>query len=179
VLQGRAFPAWITLPSYQDLAAGRRFHFFFAWLFVASGALYVVQAALTRHLSRDLLPTREDLAPRRLLRDVWEHVRLKIPRGEAALRYNPLQKLAYLGVIFGLLPLMVLTGLTMTPGMDAAWPWLLDLFGGRPSARTIHFLCASAIVLFVAVHLFEVMLVGPVRAMGSMLTGWWTVEKER
>ncbi len=64
----------------------------------------------------------------------------------------------------------------MTPGMDAAWPWLLDLFGGRQSARTLHFICAALIVLFVAVHVFEVILVGPVRAVRSMITGWWAVE---
>jgi thiosulfate reductase cytochrome b subunit len=178
-LEGRAFPRWLTVPSYQDLATGRRFHFFFAWSFVLLGAAYVIHSTVSRHLKGELLPTREELAPRRLLAEIKDHARLKVPRGEEALRYNPIQKLAYLAVIFGLLPLMVLTGLTMMPGMDAAWPWLLDLFGGRPSARTIHFISASLIVLFVAVHVFEVILVGPVRAIGSMITGWWTVEAEK
>jgi thiosulfate reductase cytochrome b subunit len=176
MIEGRAFPSWTTLPSYQDLATGRRFHFFFAWAFVLLGAAYVIHSAISRHLKGDLLPTREELSPRRLLAEVRDHARLEVPRGEKALRYNPIQKLAYLGVVFGLLPLMMLTGLTMTPGMDAAWPFLLDLFGGRQSARTLHFLSAGAIVLFVAVHVFEVFLVGPVRSVAAMITGWRTVE---
>lgn len=179
VIEGRAFPRWMTLPSYQDLATGRRFHFFFAWAFVALLVAYVLHSALSRHLRGELLPTREELSPRRLLAEIKDHARLKVPRGEDALRYNPIQKLAYLGVVFILLPLMVLTGLTMTPGMDAAWPWLLDVFGGRQSARTLHFISASLIVLFVLVHVFEVILVGPVRAIGSMITGWWTVEADK
>ncbi len=178
MIEGRAFPRWMTIPSYQDLATGRRFHFFFAWGFVLLGAAYVIHSAVSRHLKGDLLPTREELSPRRLLAEIKAHARLKVPRGEEALRYNPIQKLAYLAAVFVLLPLMVLTGLTMMPGMDAAWPWLLDLFGGRPSARTIHFISASLIVLFVAVHVFEVILVGPVRAVRSMITGWWTVEAD-
>lgn len=179
LIEARAFPRWITLPSYQDLATGRRFHFFFGWAFVILGAAYVLHSALSRHLRGDLLPTREELSPRRLLDEIRQHARLKVPRGEDAVRYNPIQKLAYLVVVFGLLPLMVLTGLTMTPGMDAAWPWLLDVFGGRQSARTLHFIAAGLIVLFVLVHVFEVILVGPVRAIGSMITGWWTVEADK
>jgi thiosulfate reductase cytochrome b subunit len=176
MIEGRAFPSWMTLPSYQDLATGRRFHFFFGWAFVLLGAAYVLHSALSRHLKGELLPTRAELSPRRMLAELKDHARLKVPRGEAALRYNPIQKLAYLAVVFVLLPLMVLTGLTMTPGMDAAWPWLIDVFGGRQSARTVHFLCAGAIVVFAAVHIVEVILVGPLRAVGSMITGWWTVE---
>jgi thiosulfate reductase cytochrome b subunit len=176
MIEGRAFPRWMTIPSYQDLTTGRRFHFYFAWAFVLLGAAYVIHSAISRHLKGDLLPTRQELSPRRLLAEIKDHARLKVPRGEDALRYNPIQKLAYLAAVFVLLPLMVLTGLTMMPAMDAAWPWLLDLFGGRPSARTLHFISAGLIVLFVAVHVFEVILVGPVRAIGSMITGWWTVE---
>ena len=81
-----------------------------------------------------------------------EHIRLRFPKGEEAKHYNVLQKLAYLAVIFVLLPLVVLTGLTMSPGLDAAFPFLVEVFGGRQSARTIHFLCATGIVLFVIVQ---------------------------
>ena len=174
--QERGFPAWITLPSHQDLATGRRWHFFFAWLLVANGAVYLLHTLFSGHLTRDLLLRRDEARPRRLLGDVWDHVRLKKPEGEAATRYNPLQKIAYLAVIFVLLPLMLLTGLTLQPGMDAAWPFLLDLFGGRQSARTLHFAAANLLVLFFVVHVVEVLLNGAVNEMRSMVTGWWTLK---
>ena len=102
---------------------------------------------------------------------------LKHPTGEAAKRYNVLQRLAYLGVIL-LITVMVLTGLTMSPGFDAFFPWLLDLFGGRQTARSIHFISASLIVLFIIVHLVEVVLAGPINEVRSMLTGRYVVPKE-
>ena len=90
-----------------------------------------------------------------------------------------LQKLSYVGVIFGLLPLMVLTGLTMSPGIDAAWPWLLDLFGGRQSARSIHFICAGLLAGFIVVHLVMVLLAGPLNELRSIITGWYRLPRER
>jgi thiosulfate reductase cytochrome b subunit len=175
----RGFPQWITVPSYQDLATGRRWHFFFAWLLAVNGAVYLAHTLLSGHLKRDLLLSRDELRPRALLRDVWDHMRLKHPVGEAARRYNPLQKIAYLGVIFILLPLMLLTGLTLSPGMDAVAPVLLDLFGGRQSARTIHFVTANLIVLFVVVHLAEVLVSGVWNEVRSMITGWYVARTER
>src|SRR6202011_6177482 len=144
----RAFPRWATLPSWRDLALGRRWHFFFAWLFVANLLAYFVAGIASGHLRRDLLPSKQQLRPRSLLKNALDHLRLKFPHGEAARHYNPLQKLTYLGVIGVLLPLMILTGLAMSPGIDAIVPWLVDVFGGRQSARTIHFVAASLIVLF-------------------------------
>jgi thiosulfate reductase cytochrome b subunit len=167
----RAFPRWITLPSWRDLAVGRRWHFFFAWLFVANLLVYFAAGIANGHLRRDLFPSRQQLRPRSLLHDLADHIRLKFPRGEAARHYNPLQKLTYLSVIFVLLPLMILTGLTMSPGMDAILPWLVDLFGGRQSARTIHFIAASLILLFVFVHVAMVFLAGPINELRSMITG--------
>jgi thiosulfate reductase cytochrome b subunit len=169
----RGFPRWLTLPSYQDLATGRRWHFFFAWLLVINGAVYLLHTLLSGHLRRDLLLDKGELKPRHLAQDIWDHIRLKHPVGEAAKRYNTLQKLAYLAVIFGLLPLMVLTGLTMTPGMDAVAPVLLTLFGGRQSARTLHFVFANLLVLFVIVHLVEVLISGMWNEIRSMITGWY------
>lgn len=175
-LTERGFPAWLTLPSYQDLAAGRRWHLFFAWLFVFNGAVYLLHTIFSGHLHKDLALRKDEARPRALLQDVWDHVRLKKPAGEAATRYNPLQKIAYLVVIFVLLPLMMLTGLTMQPGMDAAWPWLPILFGGRQSARTLHFVTANLLVLFFIVHIVEVLLNGVVNELRSMITGWWVVK---
>lgn len=176
-LQARGLPAWATLPSYQDLATGRRWHFFFAWVFVINGLTYLASGLISGHLRRDLLPSRAELAPSHLLRDIWNHARLRFPKGEAAKHYNVLQKGAYLGVV-GLLVLMVMTGLTMSPGVDAVAPGLLDLFGGRPSARTLHFLSAGLIVVFVVVHLVMVILAGPINEIRSMITGRYVVPPE-
>jgi thiosulfate reductase cytochrome b subunit len=169
VMQVRGFPAWLTVPSYQDLATGRRWHFFFAWLLVFNGAAYLLYSVASRHLTRDLLPTRPQL--RLIGHTIWEHLLLRFPRGDDARHYNVLQKLAYLIVALVLLPLMVLTGLTMSPGIDAAFPELLTLFGGRQSARTIHFLAASGLVLFVIVHVAMVLLSGAWNNLRSMITG--------
>jgi thiosulfate reductase cytochrome b subunit len=176
--ESRGFPAWATIPSYRDLADGRRWHFFFAWLFVINGFVYLAMGLINRHIARDLWPTRADLSPRHLWREVVTHAQLKFPKGEEARRYNILQKGAYLAVILVLLPLMVATGLTMSPGFDAAAPWLLSLFGGRQSARSIHFICANLIVVFVIVHLVMVVASGTWNNIRSMITGRYAIEVE-
>ena len=172
----RGFPAWATLPAEQDLATGRRYHFFLAWLLVTNGLVYLIYGAVSGHFSRDLAPRKGELKARHLAQDIWDHIRLKKPAGEEAKRYNTLQKLAYLAVVFVILPVMVLTGLTMSPGMDAIAPILLDVFGGRQSARTLHFITANLIVLFVLVHVVEVFIAGVWNEMRSMITGWYVVK---
>ena len=172
----RGVPWWATLPGARNLATGRRWHFFMAWIFAINGLVYLVSSAVNGHFKRDLALRREEIAPRNLWRDIVDHIRLKHPTGEAAKRYNPLQKLAYLSIIAVILPLMVLTGLTMSPGVDAFAPWLLSVFGGRQSARSIHFICANLIVLFVIVHVAEVFIAGVVNEIGSMITGRYKVK---
>lgn len=172
------FPGWLTIPSTYDLAGARRWHLAFAWLFVTGILLFLFTSALNRHLWRDLVPRRNELAPAHIWADIRDHARLKFPSGEAALRYSLLQKLSYALVVFLLLPLMILSGLAMSPAMDAAWPWLLDLFGGRQSARSVHFLSALTIALFFIVHLVMVALAGPVNELRSMITGRFRVPKE-
>lgn len=174
---GRAFPYWLTIPGYQSLAEARRWHFFFAWLFALNGLAYLIYGFAARHFQYDLAPTRYDL--KHIGRSVLDHLKLKHPRGEAAKRYNVLQKLTYIAVIFILLPLMIVTGLSMSPGVDSAAPWLPDLFGGRQSARTIHFITASLIVLFILVHLIEVLLSGVFNELRSMITGWFAVKPDK
>jgi len=144
-----------------------------------NGLIYLAFSYFSGHLKRDLYLRPEEAKPRHLLADIWSHIKLHVPRGEESKRYNTLQKVAYLSVIFGLLPLMILTGMTMSPGMDAAFPFLLDIFGGRQSARTIHFLIAWSLVLFAAVHLFEIFLVGVFNEIRSMITGWYEVKPEK
>jgi thiosulfate reductase cytochrome b subunit len=174
----RAFPAWLTLPSEPSLALARDWHFLMAWLFVANGVVYLLFGVLNGHFRRDLAPAADQLRLRHILADIWDHVRLRVPRGEAARRYNVLQKLAYLMVVFLMLPAMVLSGLTMSPAVTAAVPSLLDLFGGRQSARTIHFLVANLLVLFVLVHVVEVFLAGVVNGMRSMITGRYAIRPQ-
>ena len=178
VWMSRAWPPWLTLPSEQYLALGRRWHFFFAWVFAINGAIYLATALLSGHLKRDLAPTFDQLKPRHVLAEVWDHLRLRFPKGEEAKRYNVLQKGAYLGVALVLLPLMVLTGMTMSPSLDADFPWLIDLFQGRQSARSIHFITASLIVLFFFVHIVMVVLSGTWNNVRSMITGRYAIEAE-
>ncbi len=172
----RAFPSWSTIPSYQDLATGRRWHFFFAWLLVLNGLAYFIFGFASRHFRRDLLPSLAQL--RHIGADIIDHLRLRFPRGEAAKRYNVIQQLAYLAVVFLLFPLVVLTGLTMSPGIDTAVPQLLSLFGGRQTARLIHFLAASGLVIFVVVHLAMVLVSGVWNNLRSMITGWYDLRAE-
>lgn len=174
----QGFPRWATLPSWRDLATGRRWHFFLAWVLVINGLVYLASGVASGHFRRDLAPTGAQLRPSHVLKDVWDHVRLRHPTGEAAKSYNVLQKFAYIAVVFLFVPVMVGTGLTMSPGIDAAAPWLLDLFGGRQSARTIHFATAWLIVLFVLVHVVEVFLAGVVNEVGSMITGRYAIRPE-
>jgi thiosulfate reductase cytochrome b subunit len=173
-----AFPNWITLPGGPGLALARDWHFALAWLFAVNGAVYLLFGLWSGHFRRDLAPTAGELRPRHFLAEVWDHIRLRRPQGEAARRYNVLQKLAYIAVIFVLL-VMVLTGLTMSPAVTAAVPVLFDVFGGRQSARTIHFLAANLLVLFVLVHVVQVLISGAFNGMRSMITGRYVVRPER
>ena len=176
---GRPIPGWATIPSTYNLAAARRWHLAFAWLLAVGLILFLVTSLINRHVQRDLAPSRQEVKPSHIWHDIREHARLRFPVGEAALSYNILQKLSYLVVIFVFLPLIILTGLTMSPTMDAAWPWLLDLFGGRQSARSIHFICAAAVLAFIFVHLTMVVLAGPINEVRSMITGRFRVRPER
>ncbi|MFG6083355.1 cytochrome b/b6 domain-containing protein [Paracoccus litorisediminis] len=170
-LQARAFPAWATIPSYRDLGTGRVVHFFFAWLLVVTLVLWFLGSVLNGHLRRDILPGPRDL--RDLPRDIADHLRFRFHH---VARYGVLQKLSYAVVLLGLFPMIILTGLTMSPTMNAAWPWLLDLFGGRQSARTLHFVAASLMLAFLVVHLLMVLLAGPVNELRSMITGWYRTD---
>ena len=175
-LEARGFPSWATLPGEQWLAMGRRWHFFFAWIFVLNGLAFALWALLRGHAARDLWPTHQDV--RGIARTVLDHLRFRHATGEAARRYNVLQKLTYLAVIFGLAPLIIATGLAMSPTMDAVVPWLPRIFGGRQSARTVHFIACFAFVGFVLGHLFMVAVTGLFNNVRSMLTGWYRIEAE-
>ena len=169
----RGFPSWATIPDTRSLALGRRWHFFFAWLWVINGTAYLLWSLASRHLRRDLTMQRRDW--RELPKSVGDHLHFRHPVGEAATRYNPLQKLAYLGVIFVLAPLAVMTGLAMSPQLAPVLGWWLDLVGGRQSARTLHFVAMALFVLFAVVHVVMVVYAGPLNEMRSMITGRFRV----
>lgn len=177
--QNRAFPSWATIPSDYNLADARLWHFFFAWVLALALGAFMLLSLANRHLWRDLRIRLSELSPARIWHDIKEHAHLRFPTGAAALDYNILQKLSYVGVIFGLLPLVILTGLTMSPTMDAAWPWLLDMFGGRASARSLHFIAAFLLFAFFVVHMVMVVLAGPFNEVRSMVTGWYRLPRVR
>ena len=171
--EARAFPSWLTIPDTRWLAMARSWHLFFAWVLLINGVLYVAYALASRHLKRDLWPDRQDW--RTIGASIRDHLRFRHATGEEAKRYNVLQKLAYLGVILVLLPLAILTGLGMSPWVNAIVPGWVDVFGGRQSSRTIHFICAWLIVGFVAIHVFQVIITGFWNNLRSMITGRYRV----
>jgi thiosulfate reductase cytochrome b subunit len=172
----RAFPAWATVPSAKWLAMGRQWHLFFAWLFVINGLIFTAYALASRHATSDLVPTGKDL--RGIGKSIRDHLVFRHPIGEAAKRYNVLQKLAYAGILFVVAPLIVLTGLAMSPTIDTVFPWLMTIFGGRQAARTIHFLACFSFVGFIIIHVLQVILTGFFNNIRSMVTGWFMVKHE-
>ena len=137
---------------------------------------FTAYALISRHVTRDLVPRGKDL--RGIGKAVKDHIVLRHPTGEEAKRYNVLQKLAYAAILFVVAPLIILTGLTMSPTIDAGFPWLLTIFGGRQAARTIHFIACFSFVGFIIVHVMQVILTGFFNNMRSMVTGWFVVKKE-
>ena len=169
------FPGWVTIPQTYNLALARNWHLTFALVLGFGLLAYMIASLLNRHFQRDLALRRRELSRRHLLADIRAHLAFRFHDPEAPGDYNVLQKLSYVLVIFGLLPLVIATGIAMSPGLNAAFPWVLELLGGRQSARSIHFLAASGITLFVIVHLVLVILAGAFNEVRSMITGRWRV----
>ncbi|WP_294261025.1 cytochrome b/b6 domain-containing protein [uncultured Sphingomonas sp.] len=178
VFESGRVPGWLTIPSTYNLALARRWHLTFALVLGFGLLFFMVASVINRHFQRDLRLRRAELAPAHLANDVREHLALRFHDPRAPGSFNTLQKLSYVGVIFFAIPLVIATGLTMSPGINAAAPWLLDLFGGRQSARSIHFIAAMALALFIVVHLALVILAGPINEVRSMITGRWRVPAE-
>lgn len=163
------FPGWMTIPGYYDLAGARGWHMLMAWPFALGLLAMWIAMLLSRHFWRDLRTTRAEWRPAAIRRDIVQHLRLDFSHADG--KYNFLQKLAY-GLVLGLfLPLMILTGMAMSPGMEPAAPWLVEIFGGRQSARSIHFIVAWFTCAFFIVHIALVLLSGPVRQLRDMFTG--------
>lgn len=173
------FPGWITLPGHYSLADARHWHLAAAPIFACALLGYMLWSLSNGHFRRDLAFRKGELAPRHIWQDICDHARLRFPTGLAATRYNVLQKGAYNKLLFLFLPALIFSGLAMSPGMNAAWPWLIDIFGGRQSARSIHFIAAWATVAFFVVHIIMVVLAGPINEVRSMITGWYRLPPER
>ena len=171
------FPGWLTIPSRYNLALARRWHLLFALVLAFNLLWFMIASLLNRHFTRDLRFRREELRPAAIARDVREHLAFRFHDGENPARFNLLQKIAYCAALFVLLPVIILTGLGLSPGWNAGAPWILDLFGGRQTVRSIHFIACWGVVAFVVVHLVLVILAGPFAEIRSMLTGWFVPPK--
>jgi thiosulfate reductase cytochrome b subunit len=157
---------------------GRYLHFLSAWVCVLTGLLYGISGFLTQHFRKNLLPAKADLTWGRMWRIVWNDLHLRRPTEEESLTYNVVQRLAYLAVVFVLFPLIILSGLAMSPAIASVVPALREGFGGQQSARTIHFFVAVALVLFLCVHIAMVFLAGFTNRVWAMTTGHGAARKE-
>jgi len=165
----RAFPGWLTWPGYQALADGRRWHLFFAWLLIFAGIAYMIVGFARKDLQ--LLILRPQDLPKLLPMQLYYLKLRKEPPPYG--KYNPLQKAAYTTVLFVFTPLIIITGLALSPGMDALATPLTTLLGGRQFARLWHFLLMIALIGFVLTHVTLVLSTGVVNNMRSMLSGWY------
>lgn len=163
------FPGWATIPDYYSLAAARDWHVVFSLVFGFSLLAFMILAFANGHMKRDIFARKREWRPANILHDIREHLKFNFEHGEG--KYNILQKISYSAVILVLIPLMIFTGMVMSPGMEAAWPWLTDLFGGRQSARSLHFLAAWGLFAFFVVHVLLVLASGPIRQVRDMITG--------
>lgn len=168
--RNRAFPGSVTIPTDYNLADARHWHFFFAWIFAFGLLGFMLVSVFNGHIRRMIAMRRAEWHPRALWTTIVDHARFKFhtAAGEA---YNPLQKLAYIGVIFIALPLMIITGLAMSPGTDAALHWPSIMFGGRQSARSLHFIIAFSLVGFLLLHVALVIIHKPLTLLRGMTIG--------
>ena len=169
-----AFPNWLMLPQGRNLAEARHWHFLFAWIFVLNGLAYLAWGLFSGRFRRRLWPTRSDLGG--FWASVKAHARFHFPKDEEARAYNVIQKLTYLAMVLIVLPMMLVTGLSMSPGFNAIGGVLLDIMGGRQSARTLHFISAGLIVGFIVIHVGLVIWTGLFNNMRAMVTGWFVLE---
>ncbi|AKQ41898.1 hypothetical protein CP97_07445 [Aurantiacibacter atlanticus] len=163
------FPGWATIPNYYSLSGARDWHIIFSLVLGFGLLTFLIAALINGHMFRNLFARAREWRLSSITEDIRQHLRLNFEHGDG--KYNILQKIAYASVLFVMLPSMIFTGMVMSPGMEAAWPWMTDLFGGRQSARSIHFIMAWGLFGFFIVHIALVVLAGPVRQIRDMITG--------
>ena len=162
--------SWDRANELGNRKWGRNYHFLFAWLFVLNGVVYVAWSFARGRFRAEMAPRRDEISRENLRRQIEQHLRLRRGPDESG-RYNVLQKLSYLIAIFVLAPMLLLSGLAQMPAFSAIAPGLIDLFGGRQSARTVHVLLTLGLCLFVALHILQVLASGPMAGIYSMVTG--------
>lgn len=162
------FPSWMTIPQRYDLAESRDWHNLSAWVFALGLLIMWVMSLINRHFTRDIATTRSDWRPSAWIASIKEHIR---PGAHSDRSYNPVQKITY-GLVLGVgLPMMIATGLAISPGFEVIAPWMVDVLGGRQSARSLHFLFAWGLAGFVLIHLVMVLWSGPLTQITRMITG--------
>jgi len=152
-LTGSQVSAARTYDIFNENGWGRSTHFLAAWFLFAAGLIYFVAGFFSGHFRRNLAPARREFSMKLLWADFVSHFR---KQSYSSSKYGLLQKVTYLWVIFFLFPVIILTGFTMSPAITASYPFLLKIFFGHQSARTIHFFAAVLLVLFLLVHLVMV-----------------------
>ncbi len=169
--------SWDEAGAMGDRRWGRNYHYLFAWIAVINGMVYVSWNVWNKHFRQDLLPSGDELTRKSLKSDLVDHIRLRAPKSRVG-AYSVLQKISYVIVIFVVSPFMILSGLAQMPAFTAISPELIDLFGGRQTARTLHVIGMLWMLLFVFVHVFEVFVAGAVNEVRSMITGEYAVARE-
>lgn len=170
-IAGAPASAYRNFAQFSQNGWARSLHFLSGWFLVLTGLFYVLAGVTTGHVRRNLLPGARELAPASLWQDCRKYLLLRVGAAGGGPPYGLLQKLTYSGVVFVALPLMIITGLTMAPAITAAYPGLLDLFGGYQSARTVHFFGFALLVLFLIIHVAMVAVTGFRRQLRAMLRG--------
>jgi thiosulfate reductase cytochrome b subunit len=164
------FPDWMTIPGYYSLATARDWHNLAAWPFALMLLFMWVAMLVNKHFKRDLVTTRKEWSPKAIWHDIVQHAKFNFEH-EGSSKYNFLQKLTY-GIVLGVfLPMMIFTGISISPGMEPTFGWLVELLGGRQSARSLHFIFAFLLAGFFVLHVFLVLVSGPIKQMSEMITG--------
>jgi len=171
--------SWEQADAMGNRRWGRNYHYLFAWVFVINGLVYISWNCWQKNFYKKMLPSRDELRYSHIKKDIVDHLHFRPPKGTAARQYNLLQKLSYLIVMFLLFPFMFVSGLAQMPAFTAISPELIDLFGGRQTARTLHVICTVILVSFVIIHIIEVFVGGVVNEMRSMITGKWIPPTEK
>jgi thiosulfate reductase cytochrome b subunit len=163
--------SWEEAGALGDRRWGRNYHFTAAWVFLINGLVYVVWNLYSSHFRNRMWPARHERTVAHVRAELRDHLRWRSRKHTANGSYGTLQKTSYFILIFVFVPLMILTGIAQSPGFTAAMPALLDMFGGRQTARTLHTIGTVALVLFVLVHVLEVAAAGFFVKVRSMITG--------
>jgi len=169
---------WDEADALGNRLWGRNYHFLFAWIFLINGIIYLAWNLWKKHFSQRMFPRRHELRLNHLKTELSSHLRLQAPKREAASNYSVFQKISYLVVIFLLFPFMLISGFAQMPAFTAISPELIDLFGGRQTARTLHVVCTVLLLLFVIVHVIEVFVAGALNQIRSMITGKYLLPGE-